>query len=104
MIDLSWLFQPKDTSVVHPKAKEPHVIARNQVVQYYQEKGIFAWANKTGYWHRNKVETTMSRFITKFDDRLSSRTVQAQKNEIVIKCHILNVLMAANDNPWYSAA
>lgn len=89
---------PKDTSVVHPKSKEPHVIARNQTVQYYQEKGIFAWAKKTRYWQRNRVETTMSRFVTKFTDRLSAKTVQAQQNEIVIKCRILNILMAANDN------
>ena len=38
----------------------------------------------------------MSRYVTTYGDRMSSRTVQAQKNEIVIKCHILNRFMAAN--------
>lgn len=95
---------PKANAVVHEKSKESHVIARNEQVKYYQEKGIFPWANKNDYWDRNRVETTMSRFVTKFSDRLSSRIVQAQQNEIVIKCHILNILMAANEHLQDSAA
>ena len=46
----------------------------------------------------------MSRFVTTLTDSLSSRTVQAQKNEIVMKCHILNILMAANQAYQDSAA
>jgi hypothetical protein len=95
---------PKDNAVVHSKSKQPHVIARNEQVKYYQEKGIFAWANKNYYWDRNRAETTMSRYVTSFTDRLSSRTVQAQKNEILIKCHLLNISMAANEGLQYSAA
>ena len=95
---------PKDNAVIHPKSKKPHVIARNEQVKYYQEKGIFAWANKNNYWDRNRAETTMSRYVTNFTDRLSSRSVQAQQNEIIIKCHILNISMAANGNLRDSAA
>jgi len=85
---------PRDNAVVSDSTLL-HVIARNDQVAYYQEKGIHAWANKNDYWDRNRVETTMSRFITAFSDRLSSRTVQAQKNEIIIKCRLLNIMMAA---------
>ena len=95
---------PRDNAVVNPKATEAHILARNIQVAYYQQKGLYAWANKNNYWARNKVETTMSRFVTTFSDRLSSRTVQAQKNEIVMKCHILNILMAANEPLQDSAA
>ena len=95
---------PKNNAVVHSKSKKPHVIARNEQVKYYQEKGIYAWANKNNYWDRNRAETTMSRYVTSFTDRLSSRIVQAQQNEIVIKCHILNILMAVNGSLLDSAA
>ena len=95
---------PKNNAVVHSKSKKPHVIARNEQVEYYQEKGIYAWANKNNYWDRNRAETTMSRYVTSFTDRLSSRIVQAQQNEIVIKCHILNILMAVNGSLLDSAA
>jgi len=53
---------PKNTAVVTP-SDTPHIIARNKQVAYYKEKGIYAWANKNDYWERNKVETTMSRFV-----------------------------------------
>jgi Transposase DDE domain len=87
---------PRDNAVVHSNSKLAHVQLRNKHVAYFLEKGIYAWATKNDYWQRNRVETTMSRYVTTFGDRMSSRTVQAQKNEIVIKCRILNEFMAAN--------
>ena len=95
---------PRDNAVINSKFTDPHILVRNSQVEYYQQHGIYAWANKNNYWDRNLVETTMSRFVTTFSDRLSSRTVQAQKNEIVMKCHILNILMAANQAYQDSAA
>ena len=87
---------PKDNAVIH-KSSRSNIIERNKQVEYYQKNGIHAWANKNNYWDRNRVETTMSRFVTLFGDRLLSRTVQAQKNEIVIKCKLLNIMMVANE-------
>jgi hypothetical protein len=77
---------PKSGDVVNEKATEPHIIKRNKQVDYFQKNGIHAWANRNDYWARNRVETTMSRYVTTFTDRLSSRNIQAQKNEIVMKC------------------
>lgn len=94
---------PKNTAVV-TKSDQPHIIARNKQVEYYQGKGIHAWANKNDYWKRNRVETTMSRFVTKFSDRLSARIVQAQQNEVVIKCKLLNIMMAADQYTQDSVA
>ncbi len=94
---------PKNTAVV-TQSDQPHVIARNKQVTYYQEKGIHAWANKNNYWERNRVETTMSRFVNTFSDKLSARTVQAQNNEIIFKCNILNIMMASNQFTQDSAA
>jgi hypothetical protein len=95
---------PRENAVVHSDSNLPHIQTRNSHVAYFLEKGIYAWAAKNDYWQRNRVETTMSRYVTTYGDRMSSRTVQAQKNEIVIKCHILNRFMAANGLDKDSAA
>lgn len=95
---------PRGNSVINNTSDEPHFLTRNSHIEYYQQNGIYAWANKNDYWDRNRVETTMSRFVTTFTDRLSSRTVQAQQNEIIMKCHILNIFMSANQFPQDSAA
>jgi Transposase DDE domain len=96
--------KPKSSDVVNDDATEQHILKRNQHVAYFQEKGIYAWANKNDYWSRNRAETTMSRFVTTFTDRLASRNVKSQKNEIILKCHTLNTFMAVNGNLQDSAA
>lgn len=95
---------PRDNAVVAQDAKDLHVIRRNKHVTYYKEKGIYAWANKNGYWPRNRVEATMSRFKTTFSGTLSSRKVKSQKNEIILKCTILNVFTNVIMPSWKNAA
>lgn len=102
--NIKLIAKPKISDVINEKTTEPHLLERNEHVAYFQENGIHAWAKKNGYWDRNRVEATMSRFITTFDDKLVSRTVQSQKNEITLKCHILNIFMAINDDLQDSAA
>ncbi len=46
----------------------------------------------------------MSRYVTTFTDQLASRNIQSQKNEIALKCHILNIFMAVNNDLQGSAA
>lgn len=96
--------KPKASDVVNKEATEPHILERNRQVAYFQENGIYAWANMNDYWDRNRAEATMSRFITTFDDKLASRTFQSQKNEVVLKCRILNIFMAINGDLQDSAA
>lgn len=102
--NMELIAKPKSSDAVNQTATEQHILKRNEQVAYFQENGIYAWANKNGYWDRNRAETTMSRFVTTFTDTLSSRTVQAQKNEITLKCHILNIFMAVNGELQDSAA
>ena len=102
--DIELVAKPKSSDVVNNETTEQHIFKRNQHVAYFQEKGIYAWANKNDYWDRNRAETTMSRFVTTFTDRLASRSVKSQKNEIILKCHILNTFMAVNGNSQDSAA
>tara|TARA_B110000503_G_scaffold87560_1_gene132973 strand:+ start:59 stop:1009 length:951 start_codon:yes stop_codon:yes gene_type:complete len=82
---------PRGNAVVDLKSTEPHILKRNEHVLMYKEKGIYAWANKYGYWARNRAESTMSRFKTTFSGSLSSRKTKSQKNEIALKCKILNM-------------
>lgn len=93
---------PRGNAAVEQNAKDLHLIKRNEHVAYYKEKGIYAWANKNGYWSRNRAEATMSRFKTTFSGTLSSRKVTSQKNEIVLKCAILNtfanIIMPSQEN------
>ena len=96
--------KPKTSDSVDEKATEPHILERNKQVAYFQENGIYAWANKNDFWDRNRAETTMSRFVTTFDDKLLSRNVKSQKKEITLKCHILNIYMAVNSCLQDSAA
>jgi transposase len=82
---------PRGNAVADLKSTEPHIIRRNEHVLQYKEKGIYAWANKYDYWARNRAESTMSRFKTTFSGSLSSRKTKSQKNEIALKCKILNM-------------
>lgn len=85
---------PRGNAVIDQNSTEPYILKRNEQVAKYKEKGIYAWANKYGYWSRNRAESTMSRFKTTFTGTLSSRKVKSQKNEIVLKCKILNMFAA----------
>ncbi len=93
---------PRDNAVIDGTSSEPHVLRRNEHIERYQNKGIYAWANKNSYWDRNRVETTMSRFKTTFSGVLTSRKVASQKNEVILKCGILNkfanITMPLQDN------
>jgi hypothetical protein len=95
---------PRGNAVVDPKSTEPHILKRNEQVAKYKENGIYAWANKYEYWPRNRAESTMSRYKTTFTGTLSSRKVQSQKNEIVLKCKILNMFAALTVPPLDYAA
>jgi transposase len=94
---------PRDNAVINLKSEEPHILKRNEHISIYKEQGIYAWANKYGYWPRNRAEATMSRFKTTFSGTLASRKVKSQKNEITLKCKILNIFAALTINTWSPA-
>jgi hypothetical protein len=102
--DIELVALPRGNSVVDLKSTERHILKRNEHVLTYQEKGIYAWANKYDYWARNRAESTMSRFKTTFSGSLSSRKVESQKNEIILKCKILNMFAKLTIPPLDNAA
>jgi hypothetical protein len=95
---------PRGNAVIDLKSTEQHISKRNEHVSKYKEKGIYAWANKYGYWARNRVESTISRFKTTFSGSLSSRKIESQKNEIILKCKILNIFANLTLPPLDNAA
>lgn len=90
---------PRSNAVVDPTSKLPHILQRNRSVEYYKQRGIYAWAQKYQYWDCNKSETTVSRFKTAFSGTLASRKPISQKNEIILKCKILNIFSSYNNQP-----
>ena len=71
---------------------------RNLHISKFKNKGLYAWANKVGYWRRNDVENTFGRVKQQFGSRLKSRNMANQLSEIAIKCNITNDFMKLSMN------
>ena len=63
---------------------------RNLMVNKFKTKGLYAFANKTGYWVRNIVENRIGAVKHQFGSKLKSRTVSNQITELAIKSSIIN--------------
>jgi hypothetical protein len=87
--DIYLVSNPKSSDIIS-KSTTPGDMLRNLHVSTVQNRGFHTWANKTGYHRRNLVETTMGRIKTTFGGSISAIKVEAQVNELAIKCNILN--------------
>ena len=63
---------------------------RQQSAAYQQSKGYHAWRNKNKYGRRELVENTFFRFKSSFGSKFLSRDDDNMKNEMTIKCQLLN--------------
>lgn len=63
---------------------------RQQSAAYQQTKGYHAWRNKNKYGSRELVENTFFRFKNSFGSKFLSRGDDNMKNEMIIKCQLLN--------------
>ena len=63
---------------------------RQQSAAYQQTKGYHAWRNKNNYGRRELVENTFFRFKGSFGSKFLSRDEDNMKNEMTIKCQLLN--------------
>ena len=72
-----------------PAVKKPKT-DRQKAVAYQQERGYHAWRVKNNYGKRERVENTFYRFKTSFGSQFLSRDEDNMKNELTIKCHLLN--------------
>jgi len=59
-------------------------------MSYQQTKGYQAWRVKNNYGRREKVENIFFRFKNTFGSKFLSRNDKNMKNELSIKCQLLN--------------
>jgi len=69
-------------------------LKRNEHVTYTKRKASTLGLIKIIAGHVYRVAATISKFKTTFSSTLLSRKGQSQKNEITLKCKILNVFAA----------
>jgi hypothetical protein len=62
---------------------------RQQSAAYQQTKG-YPWRNKNKYGRREMVENIIFRFKNSFGSQSLSRDEHNMKNEMTIKCQLLN--------------
>ena len=63
---------------------------RQKEAHYQQDKGYHAWRVKNKYRRRESVENTFFRFKNFFGSKFMSREENNMKNEMTIKCQLLN--------------
>lgn len=66
---------------------------RQQSAAYQQTNGYHAWRNKNKYGRRELVENTFFRFKNSFGSKFLSRDEDNMKNEMTIKCQLLNKML-----------
>ena len=63
---------------------------RQRNATYQQTRGYHAWRNKNQYGRREAAENTFFRFKNSFGSKFLSRDEHNMKNEMTIKCQLLN--------------
>jgi len=63
---------------------------RQHSAAYQQNKGYHPWRNKNKYGRRESAENTFFRFKNSFGSKFLSRSEDNMKNEMTIKCQLLN--------------
>jgi hypothetical protein len=82
---------------IKPTIRPPNHLAarkakteRQQSAEYQQKKGYHAWRSKNKYGRRELAENSFFRFKNSFGSKFLSRGDDNMKNEMTIKCQLLN--------------
>ena len=65
-------------------------LKRDENLRHIRKKGRRRWKRESEYHRRSLSETAMFRYKQKFTDKLQSRKIENQFNEMLIKCELLN--------------
>jgi hypothetical protein len=94
------MYQLLRSKGIKPNIRPPNRLAETKIghleterdieVEYQQNKGYQAWRVKNKYGRREMSENTFFRFKESFGSRFLSRGIENMKNEITIKCQLLN--------------
>lgn len=82
---------------IKPTIRPPNHLAvrkakteRQQSAEYQQKKGYHVWRSKNKYGRRELAENAFFRFKNSFGSKFLSRGDDNMKNEMTIKCQLLN--------------
>jgi hypothetical protein len=67
-------------------------LARDENLRRIRAVGRKQWKIESGYHRRSLAETTMFRLKTIFGDRVSGRTDERQRTELLLRCRALNLI------------
>ena len=67
-------------------------LARDENLRRIREIGRKQWKVESGYHRRSLSETAMFRLKTIFGDRVSARTFENQRTQLLIRCRALNLM------------
>ncbi|HXF86304.1 MAG TPA: IS5 family transposase [Anaerolineales bacterium] len=65
-------------------------LKRDENLRFIRKHGRKAWKKQSGYHVRSLAETTVFRLKTIFDDQLSTRLLETQTTQALIRCAALN--------------
>lgn len=94
------IYQLLRSKGIKPTIRPPNRLAETKInhlkterdieVEYQRNKGYQAWRVKSKYGRREMSENTFFRFKNSFGSQFLSRGIENMKNEITIKCRLLN--------------
>ena len=65
-------------------------LKRDENLRYIRKRGRQQWKEDSGYHMRSLIETAMFRLKTIFGDELSTRLLETQTTQALIRCLALN--------------
>jgi hypothetical protein len=82
-------FPPRKNALLH-KPSDKAWILRNHAIMDVRRRGLKKWKKKTGYHKRSLSETAFFRLKRLFGHHVLSSDFENQKNELLLRCRILN--------------
>ncbi len=89
-----------ETKILIPPRKNAHIwkhgntkaerLKRDENLRFIRKHGRKEWKKQSGYHVRSLAETTVFRLKTIFDDQLSTRLLETQTTQALIRCAALN--------------
>jgi hypothetical protein len=87
----------------HGNSKAERLV-RDENLRSIRKEGRVSWKQECGYHRRSLAETTVFRYKMTFGDRLDSRKIENQFNEMFIKCAALNRMVHLGRPQSYKVA
>jgi hypothetical protein len=93
---LRTLIPPRHDAVL---GNEPYQAERNEIIRQMMahedpKEGRRLWKQQSGYHRRSLVESMMSRAKRQFGGRVTTRRPENQAAQLVMRCNVLNRMMA----------